>query len=165
MKDPWIKVGYIANTHGVQGHLRVESLSDIPDRLLKLENAYAGENRIPVRIVSPKIHKGMTLLRFEGFNTINEVLPFKGAYLYVREEEKGQLPEGSWYHHDLIGLKAYDEHGAEIGHIANVIEAPAHDVLILAKPDSESLIPFVDAFVRSVDLEKGRIVLHLIEGM
>lgn len=167
MKDNWVKVGYIANTHGIAGQMKVQSLSDVPDRLLTLKSAYIGKEKTPVRIQSAKEHKGMTLLQFEGIDNINDCLQWKGDYLYVEESERGELPEGSWFIHDLIGLVAVDEKtGERIGEVSDYLETFANGVLVIQKEEgNEALVPFVDAFVGEVDLSLRTVQVTLIEGM
>lgn len=144
----------------------MESLSSIPDRLLTLKSAYVAEEKQPVQIASAKEHKGMTLIRLSGYDDINRVLQWKGDYLYVREDEVGELPEGSWYRHELIGLRCVTYDGEMIGEITEVIEAPANDVLVIRKVNGEStMVPFVEAYVGEIDLQARTVVLSLIEGM
>ncbi|MDI9501714.1 MAG: ribosome maturation factor RimM [Peptoniphilaceae bacterium] len=164
MKDKWVKIGYIANTHGIRGEVKAEAVSAIPDRLLHLKHAYAGEEKQPVEIVSAKEHKGMTLLRFAGFDTINQVLPFKGRYLYVPETETAVLPEDSWYHYQLKGLTAIDPETREaFGTVSDIRETYANDVLAIDTEKGELLIPFVHALVGRVDPEAGTIEVRRLE--
>lgn len=167
MKDTWIKVGFIANTHGVRGELKVQSLSDVPDRLLELQEAYVGEEKQKVRLQDAKPHKGMTLLKFSGFDDINRVLQWKGDYLYVKEEDAQALPENSWYHFQLIGLTAIDrDTGAAIGTVTDVLETYANDVLQIRREDgTELLIPFVEAFVGDVDLGNQTVAVQVMEEL
>ncbi len=167
MKDDWVKIGFIANTHGIHGDLKVESLSDVPQRLLLLEEVYIGEEKQKVRIRSAREHKGMTLLSLEGYENINRVLPWKGEYLYVRESETETLPEGSWYHFQLIGLRAIDGDSGEIfGEVTDVLETYANAVLEIRKKTGDSvLIPFVDAFVGTVNIKEGTLALRQIEAI
>lgn len=167
MKDTWIKIGYVANTHGIRGDVKVESLSDVEGRLLRLEEVYAGDDKQKLRIVSAKDHKGMTLLRFSDHEDINRALPFKGSYLYVREEDAEPLPADSWYHFQLIGLRAvHRKTGETLGTVTDVLETYANEVLQIEKEDGAVfLVPFVHAFVGEVSPENATIEIDPIEGM
>ena len=117
-----------------------------------------------MEIVSAKEHKGMTLLRFAGFDTINQVLPFKGRYLYVPETETAVLPEDSWYHYQLKGLTAIDPETREaFGTVSDIRETYANDVLAIDTEKGELLIPFVHALVGRVDPEAGTIEVRRLE--
>lgn len=167
MKDEWIKVGFIANTHGIRGEVKVQALSGMPERLLALKEAWIGKEKQPVSVQTAKEHKGMVLLSFQGIDDINQVLPWKGDYLYLPEENLEALPEEGWYHFQLIGLRAADiENGRTIGTVDDVLETFANDVLEIRTEDQKTiLVPFVEAFIGEVDLEAKTILIRLIEGM
>jgi len=79
--------------------------------------------------------------------------------LRIAEEDLAALPVGSFYHHELVGLRVEDEQGAEIGAVAEVMETGAETrVLVVRGPEGETLLPFASDFVRTVDLAGGRIV-------
>lgn len=69
------------------------------------------------------------------------------------------LDPGEYLVADLIGLAAVDPAGAALGTIAEILQLPAHDVLVIRDGDRERLVPLVDAFLREVDLPGGRVVL------
>ena len=83
----------------------------------------------------------------------------RGAELRIAESELQALPEGSYYYHQLTGLRVDDEQGAAIGVVDSVMETGAETrVLVVRGPQGETLLPFAAAFVKSVDLARGLIV-------
>ena len=99
------------------------------------------------------------MLEIEGVSSIDEAEKLRGLELRIAEEDLAALPEGSFYHHQLTGLRVEDEEGAEIGAVAEVMETGAETrVLVVRGPEGETLLPFAAGFVKAVDLARGRIV-------
>ena len=73
---------------------------------------------------------------------------------------------GTFHDHQLVGLTAVDPSGEKIGEVTRIDHGPAHDMLILRRPDGRTaLVPFVGAMVPEVDLAGGRMVMTLPEGL
>lgn len=153
-----VRVGQIVGVFGTKGAMKVQPLSDFPERfedgaLLYLD----GSER---EVVEAMWHKGQARIRLEGFDRIEDVEPFVGAYLTVPESERPTLEEGEFLARDLVGLKVF-EGGSQIGTVNEVVQAPAHDILVI----DGAMIPLVREFVKSIDVPGGRIDVELIEGM
>src|SRR5207245_10034350 len=87
-----------------------------------------------------------------------------GLDLRIPEEDRSALPEGSYDHHPLRGLRVDDAGGREIGRVAEVMETGGEAaVLVVRGVNGETLIPLADAFVRTVDLLGGRVVVLVPE--
>jgi 16S rRNA processing protein RimM len=80
----------------------------------------------------------------------------RGAMLAVPREALPALDEDEYYSFQLVGLPVVEEGGRVLGRVTDVLDYPANDVLEL---DSGTLLPLVEACVRQVDLEGGRIVI------
>lgn len=158
-----VAIGRIVKPQGRHGEVAVQSFSDRPDRFPSLRAAYVpgpdGQARA-VTITSCWPHKGRFVLKLEGVDSIDEAERYRDLELRIGEEELQPLPAGSYYHHQLRGLRVEDPQGAPLGEVADLLttggEAP---VLVVRGPRGELLIPLADAFVRTVDLERGRLVL------
>jgi 16S rRNA processing protein RimM len=104
-------------------------------------------------------HKGRVVLKLEGIDTIDDAETLRGIELRIGEDEVDALPEGSYYHYQLKGLKVEDPEGRPLGTAADVLvtggEAP---VLVVRGGQGEVLIPMAESFIRKVDLEGKRIV-------
>lgn len=158
-----VLVGCVVKPQGRHGEVAVASFSDRPDRFPTLRRAFVpapdGGAR-EIRILACRAHKGRFVLKVEGVSTIDEAETLRGVELRIAEEELTALPAGSFYHHDLVGLRAVDEHDVEVGAVAEVVETGAETrVLVLRGPDGETLLPFAEGFVKAVDLARGRIVV------
>ena len=158
-----VLVGRVVKPQGRHGEVAVLPLSDRPDRFPTLRRAFvpaAGGAAREVRVLGCRPHKGRFVLKVEGVSTIDEAESLRGAELRIEEKELAVLPAGSFYHHELVGLRAVDEQGGDVGAVDEVLETGAEaPVLVVRGPDGETLLPFAETFVRSVDLARGTIVV------
>jgi 16S rRNA processing protein RimM len=158
-----VLVGRVVKPQGRHGEVAVLPLSDRPDRFPTLRRAFvaaAGGGAREVRVLRSRPHKDRFVLAIEGISTIDEAERLRGAELRIAEEDLAALPAGSFYHHDLVGLRAVDERGAEVGTVAEVMETGAETrVLVVRGQGGETLLPFAADFVKAVDIAGGRIVV------
>jgi 16S rRNA processing protein RimM len=157
-----VLVGRVAKPQGRHGEVAVVPFSDRPDRFPTLRRAFVeapgGEAR-ELRVLRCWPHKGRFVLEIEGVSSIDEAEKLRGLELRIAEEDLAALPQGSFYHHQLKGLRVEDEAGGEIGVVDDVMETGAETrVLVVRGPGGETLLPFAEGFVRTVDLERGRIL-------
>ena len=157
-----VLVGRVVKPQGRHGEVAVLSFSDRPDRFPTLRRAFVpgpgGEAR-EVRVRRCWPHKGRFVLEIEGVSSIDEAEKLRGLELRIAEEDLASLPDGSFYHHQLTGLRVEDEEGAEVGVVADVMETGAETrVLVVRGLGGETLLPFAGGFVKAVDLVRGRIV-------
>jgi 16S rRNA processing protein RimM len=159
-----VLVGRVVKPQGRHGEVAVLPLSDRPDRFPTLRRAFvpaAGGSAREVRVRGCRAHKGRFVLAIEGVSTIAEAEELRGLELRIEETELAALPAGSFYHHELVGLRAVDEQGVEVGAVDEVLETGAEaPILVVRGPGGETLLPFAEAFVKAVDLAGGRIVVR-----
>lgn len=164
MKIDYIKVGKIANTHGIRGELKVLPLTDFEDRFSADHHFYLGEEKKTVRIDKVRFHKGAMIMSFDEFDNINEVEKYKGDFLYINKEDRVILPEDTFYVDDLIGFSVYEEEQL-IGTLKEIQTSYVNDIYLVDTGEGELMIPCVKEFILGVDLEAKKINVRLIEGM
>lgn len=152
----FLAIGKLRRTHGLRGDLIMDVLTDFPERLQMGKVLLLGEQHREVTIRSMRPHTNSILIGFEGYNTPEEAAVLRNNYLYIQTSQVPQLPEGEFYHHDLIGLLGVDLEGNELGLLDEIIETGANDVYVFKKSaeSEEILVPAVDEFVKKIDLEK-----------
>lgn len=170
LTEKWFNVGKIVNTHGIRGEIRVISKTDFPDeRYQKGNKLYIfqeGKEPLEVTVQSHRRHKNFDLLTLEGYYSINDVEPFKGALLKVPESQLGELEEGEFYFHEIIGANVYDEAGNEIGVVKEILTPGANDVWVVKrKGKKDVLIPYIDAVVKEVNVKEKIIIISPMEGL
>jgi 16S rRNA processing protein RimM len=160
----FIAVGFLRRAHGIRGEIVMDVLTDFPERLRPQRMVYAGEEHRPVRIQSVRWHNQVMLVKIRGYDTPEAAAALRNTTLYVRVEELPPLPEGEYYHHQLIGLRVMGEDGSEIGVLAEIVTTGANDVYGIRKTDGgELLIPAIEDVVLNVDLERGEMTVRLQE--
>jgi 16S rRNA processing protein RimM len=119
---------------------------------------------VELQITGVHPHKGRLLLRFHGIEHRNQAEELVGKYLSVTSDELVTLPEDSYFHFELVGMKVYTEAGAFLGEIREVLNMPANDIWVVAG-EQEILIPAVKQYVLDVDRNNRRVTVRLIEGI
>jgi 16S rRNA processing protein RimM len=156
-----VAIGRIVKPQGRHGEVVAESFSDVPERFPSLRTAYVpgpdGSARA-VQVTSSRPHKHRFVLKIAGVDSIDDAELYRGLELRIGEEELQALPEGSYYHHQLRGLRVEDQRGRPLGEVTEVLMPGATPVLVVQGGEGEIMIPLADAFVHEVDLPHGRMV-------
>jgi 16S rRNA processing protein RimM len=155
-------VGRIAKAHGVRGEVSVEPLSEVEGRFAPGSTLLAGEagdRTLTVAAVRP--HTARLLVRFEGVDGRDAAEALRGTLLFVRSDETPDLPEGSYWPHDLVGCEVVTEDGRSLGPLTEVLTGPANDLWVTGA----GMIPAVREFVVEVDLATRRIVVRTPPGL
>jgi 16S rRNA processing protein RimM len=84
--------------------------------------------------------------------------------LEVSDDETPDDPE-EFYDHQLVGLRALDPSGADVGRVGGVLHLPAHDVLVIERGGREALVPFVAHHVPAVDVAGGTVTVADDSGL
>jgi 16S rRNA processing protein RimM len=166
-----VAIGRVVKPQGRRGEVLAESFSDRPERFPSLRRAFvagaAGQAR-EVAVTSCWPHKGGFVLKFGGVDSIEEAERLRGMEIRIGEQELPALPDGSYYHHQLRGLRVEDREGRALGVVADLLETGgASPVVVVRDGEAESLIPFAVGFVERVDLPAGRMVVvppQMVDG-
>lgn len=165
MKEQYLEVGKITNYHGLMGELRVEPWADSPEYLGQFSTLYVGPTHWPIKVLGARVHKNMAILKLEGITDVNGALAMKNQILYI-DRADAQLPEGSFFLADVMGLEVRDaETGEVLGQVADVLTLPANNVYVVRGGPRELMIPAVDQFIIEVNVDGGYLRVTLIEGL
>jgi 16S rRNA processing protein RimM len=165
----FITLALVIKTQGRRGEVAVELRTDVPDRFREGMRLWAllktGERReVTVEDLWP--HKGFLVLKFAGVETISDAEPLVGADLQLPRSERAVLEPGWTYLSDLIGCTVFDGE-REIGRIEDV-QFGAGEAPLLIVPGGAKLpyeIPFAEAYLEKVDLERKQVRMRLPEGL
>jgi 16S rRNA processing protein RimM len=161
--DTLIAIGKAVAPHGVRGDVRVMPLTDFPDRFRTLKEVILDDGR-RLAVESAKYHQQFVLLKFKGLDDRDAAQTLRGKLLKVGRQDLVKLPAGQYYTFDIIGLKVYDEEGAFLGEVTDVLATGANDVYITEKEGAKPLlIPALKEVVREIDVPGGRMVVKLQE--
>ncbi|NOY98470.1 MAG: 16S rRNA processing protein RimM [Chloroflexi bacterium] len=161
-----LAVGFLRRPHGVRGEILMDVLTDFPERLQPGMQVYVGEEHAPMTLVARRGHAKGLLITFEGIESREAVGNFRNQYVYVLTADRPPLPEGEYYHHQLIGLQVVSEDDRLLGELTTILETGANDVYVVkSESGREILLPAIPAVVLDVDLGRGQMRVHLLPGL
>jgi len=167
--EQFFRVGVFANTHGIRGEIKVFPTTDDIRRFDDLKEVILEtkkKERIPLEVEGVKYFKNQPILKFKGIDDINQIEKYKGSDLLVSRENAVPLEEGEFYIADIIGMPVFDEAGAPIGEVKEVMETGANFVFIVNRPDGrELLLPSIPECILEKDFEHFRMTVHMMDGL
>lgn len=166
--EDWLRVGVITSTHGVRGEVKVFPTTDDPQRFKMLKCCIIPVLRenIKVEIASVKFFKQYVLLKFKGYDSINDVERFVKKDLMIERKDAVPCEPGEYFICDLIGLKVITDEGAVLGTLTEVLETGANNVYEVTDSDGKIiLIPVIDSCILAHDMEEKTVTVHLLPGL
>lgn len=168
MSEQYVTIAEIVNTQGHKGMIRAVIHTDFPERFRKLKEVSILHNRdrFTYHISHTYRYKQFIVIKFEEVQNMNEAEKLKGALIQIPKEDAVQLPEGSYYIFDIIGMRVSNLDGKELGEIVDVIKTKANDVYIVKPKDGKQiLIPALKTVVREIDIKNRKMMVELPEGI
>lgn len=174
MTDPeYLVVGHLAKAHGTRGEMLVRPLTDAPAEVFEPgRRVILGDDRGEIgsrpeeqEIEASRPYRKGWLVKLVGLEDRTRARELTGRYLLVPMEERGELAEGEYYYHQLLGLEVETASGEPVGRIREVYETEPHHMLEVKGAGGVHLIPFRGEWVESVDVEAGRMVIDPPEGL
>lgn len=166
-KPRYLAIGRVNRAHGLRGELSVTVLTEFPERFETTSWVYLGNEfeAEPYRLEKFRWHKKHILLTLSGITDRTQAEQFRGQFVQVPTEEAVPLPEGSYYLYQLIGLTVITTGGQTLGAVVDIIETGANDVYVVGKGEQSVLVPAIPQVVRSIDIDRGEMVVELIDGL
>jgi len=155
----------VLRPHGVRGELRVEILTDYPERLPSHRILYIGPEPTPYQVEGVRFHRGAALIKLAGCDDRNAAEELRGQWVQISIEAAVPLEEGEYYHFQVVGVEVVTTEGEPLGRVAEVIETGANDVYVVHGPRGEVLIPAIEDVVRELDLEARRMIVEILPGL
>ncbi len=162
----YLAIGRIVRPHGVRGELRVEILTDYPERVAALRTLYIGPEHRPYTLKTVRFHQEAMLLTLEECTTRDAAEALRGNLVEVTLADAIPLDEGEYYHFQVIGMQVETDTGEVLGRITDVFTAPgANDVFVVHGPLGEILLPVIEDVIVNLDVAAGRVRVHLLPGL
>ena len=157
-----LAVGRVVGTHGLEGELRVQLLTDNPEHLLDAERLLVGDKRTPFTIDSIRFHKGMALIAFDEIADVDEAETLRGSVLRIAGADLPPLAENEYYLYQVVGIEARAESGDVLGTVSDVIETGANNVFVVTPADGgkELLFPSIPEVVLDIRPTEGYLVIR-----
>ncbi len=161
-------MGAITQTHGLRGEVKVFPTTDDAKRFKKLKEVIldTGKEKKVLEIEGVKFFKQFVILKFKGFDDINDIERYKGKSLYVTRENAVKLKKDEYFIADLIGIQIYDENDGYMGILKDVIVTGANDVYDIALENGRRLLlPAIRQCVLAVDMVQRKMKVHVLDGL
>jgi 16S rRNA processing protein RimM len=169
--EKWFNVGKIVNTHGLKGEVRVISRTDFPEERYKVGNTLylflpKGNAPLELTVKAHRTHKNFDLLIFADFENVNDAEKLRDGILKIPESQLGELAEGEYYFHEIIGCHVETIDGETIGEVKDILTPGANDVWVIeGKNGKDILIPYIEDVVKKVDPKEKIILIEPMEGL
>lgn len=167
-------VGRLVGTHGIRGEAKVLSNTDFPERRFAKDSQLIlshpeQDKQITVVVERSRPHKNVYLLKFVGWERIEDIDPWRNAKLLVpiADAALADLDDDEFYYHQVIGCQVQTTDGQVVGTIKEILPMPAGDVWVVMPTNGgkEILVPFVEQFVKQVDLDAQVVTIAWMEGL
>jgi 16S rRNA processing protein RimM len=158
--EPRVLLGVVIAAHGIKGEVKVKTFTESPERL-SVYGPLTTEAGRALEVAALRASKGdEAVVRFAGISDRNAAERLKGQSLYVPRSALPEIGEHEFYLADLIGLRAEDAAGKQLGVVKAVHNFGAGDVLeIEFKGGTTEFVAFTDTNVPTVDIGGGRVVI------
>ena len=161
-----IRVGKILRGFGIKGEVKVQIITDEPEKRFKVKKVLylkQDETFSPVTITSVRYHQSNVLLSFADHSDLTSVEGYHGCELFV--DRKDIKSKDSVYAFELMNVSVYKEDGTLVGVVSDILDTGAHIVLRIKTDAKDVLIPYVDRFIVRFDQTKNILVIRWMEGL
>ena len=104
-------------------------------------------------------------MKIKGIDSIELAEKLKTKNMYISREQGRELDEGEFFVSDLIGLDVFTVDGEKVGVLKDVLQHAINDVYVVLSGEKEYLIPSIEKFVPTIDLEENKMIINPIKGM
>ena len=166
--EDMLRVGVISSTHGVRGEVKVFPTTDDAARFNDLKTVFldTGKELLKLEISGVKFFKNMVILKFKGYDNINDIECYRGRELWITRDQAVPLGEDENFVADLIGLSVVTDEGEPLGVMKDVMCTGANDVYVVERENGkELLLPAIKDCILDVDLEAGVMKVHVLDGL
>lgn len=165
----FVAIARITKTRGLRGEVKAEILTDVPERFAHLHEVglqLPGGERLTLQLEAYWFHQGRLILKFIGYDTIEQAQPLVGGIVQISEHDLVELEHDEFFHFQLIGCAVFTLNGAPVGRVTRVMETAGTPLLVVDDGHgSERLIPFAESICPEVDIEAKQIRIDPPEGL
>ena len=166
--NKYLELGQIVNVKGLKGEVKVNSFTDDNTKFERIPKVFLKRKETLTEYEIEKVgyHKNQVIIKFKNVNTVEEAETLRNSYIVVDREIFGELPEGVYYIADLIGLEVFTESNEYLGKVDDIFSTGSNDVYVVKDElGKQKLLPGIDEVIKQIDLESGKIIVNLIEGL
>ncbi len=163
------EIGKLCKPHGLKGEIKVFLSAFDYSLFREISSVYLspkGGVRKELQITGVRPQGKFVVTRFQGLDRIEDVESLVGNGIELPEADFPTLPEGEYYHFQILGLEVVTESGDHLGPVVDIIETGSNDVYEVELGNGTTvLLPVIEDVVRKVDLTEKKIIIHVMEGL
>lgn len=161
MLSEYLLIGQVLRPQGIRGLVKVRPDTDDPGRYLELNTVYLLKDKeyLPVPVEEVSVRDDGVYLRLNNAQTRDDAEKQRDLLLYIDRAHAVSLNENETFICDLIGCRAVDTKGNEIGKVTDVMQPGGNDVYVIRTPKGEMLLPALKFVIPTVDAARGLIVI------
>lgn len=164
-RPAYLAVARVVAPWGSRGEVKVEVLTDFPERFAWTRQLYLGEGR-PVALEGYRMQGDrFAILKLAGCDDRRAASALRGQLLQVPVEEAAPLAEGEYYFYQILGLEVWTTGGEHLGRVGEILSTGSNDVYLVRGERGEILLPAIAQVIRRIDLEEGRLIIEPMPGL
>jgi 16S rRNA processing protein RimM len=140
-------------------------MTDFPERFAALRTIHVGDNFRPYRIESSRIEGDTVILKLAGVDDATTARALRNMDLSVPADQAVELPQESYYWHQIVGMDVWSDEGRFLGRVTEVLRTGSNDVYVVSSDGRELLLPAIEDVILQVDVEHRRMVVHVLPGL
>lgn len=166
--EEYLEIGQIVNTFGIKGQVKVVPFTDDITQFDTLKQIYIEKrkNLELFEIEKSNYHKNMIILKLKGIDTPEQAESLRNCYIKINRKDARNLPEGTYFIVDLIGLDVYTDEEKLLGTLEDIYNAGSSDIYVVRTSEGKQiLLPAIKDVIKKVDIENKKVIVHIIEGL
>ncbi|MEN6530025.1 MAG: ribosome maturation factor RimM [Anaerolineaceae bacterium] len=157
----YLAVARLRRPHGIAGEILMEMITDTQENLSAGKEVYIGEEKIASQVIALRPVDKLWLITLTGFEDRESVARFSNQWLYMKIDQLQPLPEGRFYHHEVIGMQVLNEADKVLGVVSEILITGANDVYVVKNEQGEEmLVPVVKSVIQKMDRKNRTIVIR-----
>lgn len=168
MKKERLEVGQIVNTFGIKGFVKIYPYVDDITRFDNLKKVHikSKKEEKELQIEEVKYQKNMVLVKFKGIETVENAEKLRNSFVEIDRADAIPLEEGQYFIADLLGLDVFLDTGEKLGVLEDIYNTGSSDIYVVKNElGKQFLLPYIDEVIKQINLEEGKIIVHIIEGL
>ncbi len=166
--NKYLELGQIVNVKGLKGEVKVNSFTDDNTKFERIPKVFVKHKNDLTEYEIEKVgyNKNQVIIKFKNIDTVEEAEKLRNSYIVVDRAIFGELPDGVYYIADLIGLDVFTESNEYLGKVDDIFSTGSNDVYVVKDElGKQKLLPGIDEVIKIIDIESGKIIVNLIEGL
>ena len=108
----------------------------------------------------------MVLVKFKGIETVENAEKLRNSFVEIDRADAIPLEEGQYFIADLLGLDVFLDTGEKLGVLEDIYNTGSSDIYVVKNElGKQFLLPYIDEVIKQINLEEGKIIVHIIEGL